>query len=503
MQVKRGFAAVIAAAVAALALPGVASAAAQSDVPDVARLYGISQADAADRLAVERLAGALEADAKRLWPDTFAGAWMDRSGGRTISVAFSDDATTKVAQLAADFPRPLLLRPVHVRRSESELAAVQSRMLADREAARAGRGSLPGVPGAEYSLELDLRRNAVVMIAERPTGATVAEVRRRYGNDVIVEAGSIGGPNACTRDDCIWSLRAGLKAVNANNNYCTTAFTVRRNDNGNRNILSAAHCGGDSYRAHGAQPYGQVLAQQQQYRVDAERHGVGQGKMAARAWNFVDTSNKVVPITSVSTYAGLSGSATVCKSGVTTGKTCGTVSSKTYSPSYVPNGNSFIKIGGMCAKDGDSGAGSYINQQAVGVHSGGDDDQICNNGNDFGITGHIEFAQSALNATVITAEPTTTFDSVSAQGQTNTVTVRFSWPVSCATVAASDFTVRMNGIGITVNGHTCSVDSDPAFSLILASTLLSGTTVEVSLVGHVADPAGSVVPQTTRSATVQ
>lgn len=495
-------------AAAALACASPAGAAAPSDVGDVARMYGISQSEAADRLEVQHLAGSLEADARRLYPDTFAGLWLDGGGAGGISIAFTRDAGASVARLASEFARPLLLRPVSVRHSQNGLEALQARMIADREAARSGRWSLAGVPGARYNLDIDPRRNAVILRAERPTAATVAAVRARYGDAVLVETGAIGGPAGCSRDDCEYSLRSGLKTeTNQTGGWCSTAFTVR-NSSGARNILSAAHCGGDN-RYHGNEiddQYGTVLAQQQAYKVDAERHGATRGEFNARGWIFVDTDHKTRPVTGVSTYSGLSVGATICKSGATTGKTCGTLAGKNNSPHWVDFSNSFLRIDSMCTKDGDSGAGAYIDNRAVAIVSGGDDDQICNNGNDETIAGHIEFAANALNATVITSESRPAFNSVSADSSNSWVTTRFEWPVSCSTVQTSDFTVRMNGVPLTVTSEGCAEfasDSDPVIELFLDTPLIAGTTIEVSVVGNMSDPGGNTVPLATRSTVVR
>ncbi|MDQ3935531.1 MAG: S1 family peptidase, partial [Actinomycetota bacterium] len=472
-----------------------------SDLPEVARLHGITRAEAAQRLAQERFAGALEADARRLWPDTFAGLWMGRGANPAISVAFTADAAQNVAQLGGGSRYALQLQPVTARHSDSDLKTLQRRMIADREAARRGEWSLPGISGASYALDIDPRRNAVVLIAARPTAALVAAVRERYGDAVVVESGAGVVPGSCTRETCLWTLRSGLKAV-SETTYCSTAFAVRRNDTGARNILSAAHCSGND-RYHGGQLYGQVLAQQQAWKVDAERHGAGQNQFAARAYNFVDTSNKAVPVTSTGTYAGLNIDATVCKSGVRTGKSCGVVKGKDYSPYYVPNGNSFIRAINMCSRQGDSGSGVYIDGKAVGILSGVETDDTCFSGTDTTTFGHIEFAQSALGATVVTSESRPTFDSIVARNATSYITVKFGWPVSCASVSTSDFTVKVNGLIVTPTFHTCDGDSDPNFDLQLSSTLVFGSSVEVTVNGTITDPGGNTVPTpTTRTTTV-
>ena len=303
---------------------------------------------------------------------------------------------------------------------------------------------------------------------------------------------------SCERAACEYTLRSGLMAT-GDNAACTTAFAVKRNDNGNRNILSAAHCPG-SERLHNGRQYGSVVDKQLRWRVDAERHSVTGNQFAARGYLFANTGAKAREIGDVGTYAGLADGATVCKAGITSDETCGRVLSKNYSPSYVPDGQSFIKTS-YCGRPGDSGSGVYINARAVGIHSGGTEG-ACTQAGDFSIFGHIEFAQSALNATVITNESAPVFDSISATGGTTNVRVRFSFPVNCASVAASDFTARVNGLSVDVASHTCQASqSDPRFDIVLAAPVLTGTTVSVSVVGTINDPAGKSVPLATRSTT--
>jgi hypothetical protein len=191
---------------------------------------------------------------------------------------------------------------------------------------------------------------------------------------------------------------------------------------------------------------------------------------------------------------------------VTTGKTCGWVDSKDYRPTnYIPNANSFIKVRSMCTKDGDSGGPVYDGGKAIGIVSGSDDDGVCNNGNDFTIVGHIEFAQSALNATVITSEPSPSFISLSdARNGSTTVKVNFDQPVKCDTVAPSDFRARVNNVDVAVVDEACDPeDSDPGFTITLQTPLVTGSTVEVTTVGTITDPAGATTGTSTKTTTVQ
>jgi streptogrisin C len=381
-------------AVVALAATAAAPAfgdALAEDAETLAAQKGGSAAAAEQRLRAQEAAGGVAGDAQRRWPHTFAGSWREDSGA--LVVAFTRDAARNAAALGRG------ARGVAAARSLAELERRQDEMIADRELARAGFLLLPGAAGGRYDLGIDEPGNAIVVVLERSSPGIEAAFRARYGDDVAVREGPIAVPEDCTRQDCRYDLRSGL-SVNSADWVCSSAFTVRRHDNDNRNLLSAGHCSQDN-RYHGGEKYGEVVAQQQSGRVDAERHSVN-ATFQAKPWIFVDVDHKSRDVLSRGDYAGISVGDDVCKSGQTTGKTCGRVQDKHYSPSYVPSGNDFIKTS-YCGKGGDSGAGVYISNKALGVHSGGSDG-ACSDPGDFSIFGHIEFVQNALNASVVLAQ---------------------------------------------------------------------------------------------------
>jgi hypothetical protein len=73
--------------------------------------------------------------------------------------------------------------------------------------------------------------------------------------------------------------------------------------------------------------------------------------------------------------------ASVCKQGMTTGYTCGTISSKTFLPSYVPSGlATFIRVEGgstNLSEPGDSGGPWVKGSTAYGIHNCGIGNDSC------------------------------------------------------------------------------------------------------------------------------
>lgn len=107
------------------------------------------------------------------------------------------------------------------------------------------------------------------------------------------------------------------------------------------------------------------------------------------------------------TWEGMTEGTRVCQAGVTSGRECGDVLGKHYSPSYVPDGNRFVRTD-YCGGPGDSGAGVFgapdtgNPHRAFGIHSGGSSGP-CSDPDDFSIFGHIEQATNALGVSLLLA----------------------------------------------------------------------------------------------------
>lgn len=373
----------------------------------------------------------LEPRALRRWPGGFAGLWLGKKG--KVLIAFTRKAEARVEKLAARFPAPERLRAVKVDDSLAALRAIQGRMISDRE-------SDPVVPARKYDLDISVKKNTLLAIVDRPVNAQLAgDFATRYGPDVLVKQGPIAEPHALfvcnSRLDCPPNLRSGIVTHAETNTNCTTAFNVTYpgvNNTTRRGVLSAAHCGNPDAdylddRDHNGSVYGTVVAEQQSGAVDAELHSVvGQITpdtvwSATAPWIYVSDATKRGEVTKVSTYAGLTIGAPACKAGITTGKSCGEVLTKYYSPSYVPTSHDFVKAD-YCSDKGDSGAGVYSRTfpnflkhllgqksgpsilggyRALGIHSGGAKDTPCSDPQHYSLFGQIEFAQQAFGATVI------------------------------------------------------------------------------------------------------
>lgn len=165
-----------------------------------------------------------------------------------------------------------------------------------------------------------------------------------------------------------------------------------------RQLLSAAHCGGDT-RFHAGEQFGEVRAEKEQGRVDAERIDID-SPFAGRPWIFVTQAEKAREVFSVGRYNQLQVGENICKAGRTTGRTCGEILDTDFAPAAVPNSQEFIQTD-YCAEGGDSGAGVYVLNRAHGMHSGGSTGD-CAPGQ-FSYLGHIQFAERELSFDTLVA----------------------------------------------------------------------------------------------------
>lgn len=365
---------------------------------------------------LDRAAFSLEPAARELWPGSFGGAWGNAGQGPLkIYVAFTEGAEEKVATLAEGFPEPQMLEPVTVHSSLAELEDLQLKMISEREAAQDAQSLLRGAEGEKYDLGIDYERNAVRVVVPDQVEAARASLGKAYGRAVVVEEGVLSVPQACAnRFNCGLQLRAGIGAKfvvpgsGGAVSDCTNAFTVVR-PGGAIQILSAAHCG--DYAGSGAADignqryhrgsvvpanlYGSVQEQYEGGRVDAERHSIGNG-FWGNPWIYLYPGNETWPVKTVGTWAGiLINWGQLCKSGTTTGYSCGYVKDKELSPGYIPGGNRFLAIDASSGV-GDSGAPFvYAWSQAEAILSGGAGGACgC-----WTIAGHVEYANSALGVT--------------------------------------------------------------------------------------------------------
>ena len=313
----------------------------------LARDFGISTAQAQERLsnqrAQERLADAVT---RELGREDTGGAYIAKSGHLVVTVT-SAAAAQQVARSGADSRR--------VEHSSAALGQVHQGL--DRFAQRHGAGAVQG-------WYVDVRDNSVVVTTT--AGADSAKTRsflhkaHSYGDRVTIER--------TTAETTTAALYGGQQVNMSNGFVCSNGFNARLSS-GAYVLLTAGHC------AEGFPTF--------------SRNGVTIG--ATRGYSFpgndyasvnVNDPNYWQPQPAVDMYNGMarpvvgSSSAPVgsslCKSGRTTGWTCGTIQAYGQTVNY---GGGDIVSGlvrhSACVEQGDSGGSNLSGNYAQGLSSGG------------------------------------------------------------------------------------------------------------------------------------
>ncbi|MFE0798156.1 S1 family peptidase [Streptomyces mutabilis] len=306
------------------------------------RDFGLTRAEAEDRLAAERRATDLAPTARRAAGDAFGGSWFDAGRGRLTVAVTSDASPTTVRAVAATGAQ---VRTVE--HSARRLDAAKNRI--DRLDAPAGVSSWHVDPAAN-SVVVDVVRgergdNDVRNFLEQAREAGPVTVRTVASAPSTFAAGTVGGDPYYT-----------------GNVRCSIGFSVHGG------FVTAGHCGGAGAAVRG---------------WDGSHIGTFQGSSFPGddyAWVSVGSGWWTVPVVlgwgTVSDQL-VRGSneapvgASICRSGSTTHWHCGTVLAKNETVNYSQGAVHQMTKTSVCAEGGDSGGSFISGDQAQGVTSGG------------------------------------------------------------------------------------------------------------------------------------
>ncbi|TDC77547.1 S1 family peptidase [Streptomyces hainanensis] len=319
--------------------------ASEAIVEAMSRDFGLTEAQARERLRAETAAAGIEEDARQAAGASFGGAWFEADTGELVVAVTDRDLVGAVRATGAEAEV--------VRHSEAELTATLEAVdgLAERS----------GAPAGVASWRVDPRANGVVVSvvegeAQDPAVAAFLADAGRQGPVTVEEtadrapetfaAGTVGGDPFYT-----------------GNVRCSIGFSVHGG------FVTAGHCGRPGQAVYG---------------WDRSLVGYIQGSSFPgndHAWVSVGNGWWTVPVVlgwGTVSDALVRGSAeapigaSICRSGSTTGWHCGVVRGKNETVNY-SSGEVVYQLTrtSVCAEPGDSG-GSYISgDQAQGVTSGG------------------------------------------------------------------------------------------------------------------------------------
>jgi len=314
----------------------------------LAREYGISTAVAHQRLENERSLDRLsDVLTERLGAGHTGGAYIGRSGALVVTV--TDAASAREV-------RSTVATPQRVSYSSRELGSVHQQL--DRFSRRHGAGAVQG-------WYVDVRDNAVVVTTT--AGADSRQTRaflhkaRSYGDRVAVER--------TTADAVTAAYLYGGQQVNMSNGYvCSNGFNARTSS-GAYILLTAGHCaeGYPTFSRNGV-----TIGATRGYSFPTNDYASVNVNDPAY-WNpqgAVDMYNGFARV--VSGYSSAPVGSSLCKSGRTTGWTCGTIQAYNQTVNY---GGGDIVYGlvrhSACVEQGDSGGSNMSGNYAQGMSSGG------------------------------------------------------------------------------------------------------------------------------------
>ncbi|MFF9045325.1 S1 family peptidase [Streptomyces parvulus] len=327
----------------------------------LAASLGVSEAAAADRLDRQDAQQAKLAELARRGISG-DGAFFDASGKLTVNAADSVEAATiEKAGLDARVPA----------RGQAALDEVK----AELDGFAAGKA-----PSGVVAWSVDLASDKVTVKVNDDRGAAARAFLAKaaeHGSAVRIVRGE-------QEAEAKAAIYPGSKMTfNNTSQWCSVGYGAR-DRSGNQYLVTAGHCVTNTLRYDGT-----AFAKGYKTRYALGTRSVDMGILTINPGHSITTSvgtwGNGTPVAVKGGNRAASG-ASVCKSGATTGWTCGTIGSYNNTVTYVDrNGGPDTVITGLatssvCVEGGDSG-GAYISgNQAQGMTSGGPIDQQCTGG---------------------------------------------------------------------------------------------------------------------------
>jgi hypothetical protein len=328
--------------VSLLAVPLFAGEGRVQDATAYAAQYGVSVDEGARRLELQGLVSDLEGELTEKEAATFAGLWIQHKPEYRVVVRFTDRAAE--ARLKARVAGGPLEKVIETRNAKWSLAELESRQLDVRGQAKKAQTRLESdINVVENKLEVytlepeKLHGRLAAAGARLPEGVEVKRINQHSGTDELLGGSGMYG--------------------------CSAGFGVRAS-NGELGMSTAGHCPNDQYYQGIWLPF------------RAEKYSGDQDVQWNSTCDRVQVSNRINTgigtrgITSTRSRTNQTVGTYLCKYGMSTGRTCGTISSKSYDIGSGFNGT-FIRVDGYALRaGGDSGGPWFVEDVAYGIHHG-------------------------------------------------------------------------------------------------------------------------------------
>lgn len=342
----------------------------------VASTKGISIHEASNLLtAQQRIIAKFEAGAVGDL-DGYGGLWVDEGEQIRIGATSPETAEQMALKLGKESRN---VQFVSVAFSYAELSSTLESVSAEIQ-------KLSDKDRLGVSVSLDIPRNRVVLSLPGRPNEGIKHPLARQGEASNVEVsweGTAPSPNTCTPGGPYCNrLRGGVQLDAVGGGYCSAGFYARSKSDSKPYMITAGHCDSTTWQStkpSGSTPGTYVVGPRHSGQVGifgdfglvAINNPLG---WQPKPWVVVlasahTTANNEYPIKSVQgSYVGLS----VCKTGATTGTTCGVVSALGWS-GYYDSGEFVANLARVdyCADSGDSGGPVYRLNGAYGLHVAG------------------------------------------------------------------------------------------------------------------------------------
>jgi len=321
------------------------------------RDLGLSATAARQRLAQEARAIKLDGVLRESLGSAFGGSWFDAALGKLV-VGVTDPADAAEVRAAGAEART-------VRHSEATLRAIVARLdtLAGKPEGN-GRTAAPSQRDASLAgltgWYVDPASNSVVVTALRGTSAPVlADLAGRPVQIQYTDAAPKPTDNVMDGGDAIY-MGGGR---------CSAGFNLR-NGSGQGFVLTAGHCGtaGTGLNGHDGNYFGPFVESWFPTYDDAIVRNDNPGYWVQGPW--VDDAPSHGGRIWIGGYSDAPVGTSMCKSGSTTGLTCGAITGKDETVSYGSQTVYGMTRHSACVEQGDSGGSNFTGNSAEGVTSG-------------------------------------------------------------------------------------------------------------------------------------
>ncbi|PNS20542.1 hypothetical protein CAC42_5992 [Sphaceloma murrayae] len=281
---------------------------------------------------------------------SFAGAWV-ADNGNTINVAITDEALA--SEVTAAGATPAVVANSASRLDEAK-AKLDELVFAPANAER--KIVAPGAGVASWFV--DVAANKVVLEAVAGGMTKAKELAAQVG---LTEA-EFEVREVAQMPTTFATIQGGLAYLNSGGGRCSIGFTVTTG------FVTAGHCGrtGTAVTTTSRASIGSFGGSVFPGSADMAYVRTSSGNTLSGTINRYGQSTIAVAGSTVAAAG-----ASICRSGSTTGVSCGTVQSFGATVNYAEGAVTGLTRTSVCAEPGDSGGSFYSGSQAQGVTSGG------------------------------------------------------------------------------------------------------------------------------------